>query len=299
MQFTRTSGALLVATAMIVVATGCSPEQPPAESSGAVTGVEKDISQWTLPLDPFVLTDKVMKKQSYAVALIVSQCLEEAGMPMPVPYVDFDAAYEGRETTRTTLTEAVASRYGYHLPDESIPPEVLPWEEFRTAQFSDAQNAAWDECALRTQEDTPVFTSELMNFSSMFVGSAYQGAIVDPKVVDAAAKWSECMVPYGIADLPDFPTDMPSESVRLRFQTSPATGDDPTTGEITRDEVQLALNDVACRESSGFQSLFYEALWTRELTAYRENSDAFESLRAKIEDVNENVDATVAELATR
>ncbi|MBN6191420.1 hypothetical protein JQN58_31605 [Aneurinibacillus sp. BA2021] len=293
----RLGGAMLVAAATLAAATGCVSDTPAAEQT-PTGSVEKNISAWTLPLDPYVLTDKMLKKAAYAGALVIAECLEEKGTPLPVPYVDFDSAYEGRETTRSALTEEVASTYGYHLPQEALPLEVLPWEAYRTADLDAATAAVSDECSAELQGRIPGYSSDMMNFSSMFVGSAFEGTLADPAVREAADRWNECMVPLGVEDLPALPIDMPSDSVRQRFTTSPLSGDDPSTGDITREEVRLALEDVDCRESSGFQQAFYDALWEREAASYEQNAEAFESLRAKVATVSAEIDATIAELAT-
>lgn len=292
---------MLAAAAILVAAAGCAADTPvdaAPTSHDNVTGVEKSIETWALPLDPFVLTDKMIKKSNYAAALVIADCLDERGTPLPVPYVDFDSAYEGRETTRTTLTEAIASEYGYHLPQEIIPAQVMAWEAYRTADIGSVMETASDECGMSLQAKIPGYSSEMMNFSSMFVGSSYEGALLDPAVQDAASEWKTCMAPAAIEDLPDLPTDMPSASIRARFTTSPTTGDDPTPSEITREEVQLALTDYACRESSGYQQAFYDALWEREANAYEQNAEAFDAMLDKIGQMSERIDATITEFAT-
>lgn len=294
----RLSGALAVAAVLCAAATACAPSDASTHSASLP---EKDIETWALPLDPFLLSDKQMKETNYASALLVESCLVDRGVNRPVPYVDFDAAYEGADVVRSQLTRHHASSLGYHSPKDRVPEGVDAWETYRTEPWSDLENQTYNDCYEALGDDAPQYGNKVLNFTSGFASAAYAGAVADPEVAAAAAEWRECMEPQGIEDLPDDPSGMPTESMRQEYFPAAADGrdgDPAAMNVITPDEIRAALADLDCRESSGYQQTFYDALWDREASTLQDNAEALEQVRAQIEAVDEQIDEVVSQHAS-
>lgn len=250
-----------------------------------------------LPLDDFLISDKQLKRKSYASALVVRGCLEPKGIESRVPYVDFDAAYADYADVRSTLTRRQAARLGYHRPTENPPAGIEAWERFRTQPRSERELAATTQCFEVDEDEIPSYPNDVLNFTSSFATAAFQGSVKSSEVESAAEAWSVCMAPHGIEDLPGDPQAMPSESIRQKYDTSGGR-DGETLGPITQAEIDLALADVDCRESSGYQQALYDAIWEREARLLEENQAAFEEQRAAIEKTDAEIDRIIAQYAT-
>lgn len=294
----RLSGALAVASAMCIVATGCTH----TGDSTAVPRVAKDVDAWVLPLDPYLLSYKDLKKQNYATALINEQCLIENGVRRPVPYVDFDAAYGDDEIVRSQLTPKSAAEFGYHSTKDIIPQGIDAWETYRSAPWSSSEDEIFEACFEKIADKGPQFSNRVMNFTSTFAASAYKGALVDPAVIDHAGQWKQCMTAEGIADLPADPSGMPTESQLAEF-ISPSTGggldgDSSATSVVTVEEIKSAVADATCRVSSGYQDALYAALWDREASALAENEVAFQDVGTQIDETRKRIDEVIAKYAS-
>ncbi|WP_110589789.1 hypothetical protein [Microbacterium suaedae] len=294
----RSQGAaVFVAAAAILISTsGCAPSADGGNAGGAVTLPSKNVEGWTLPLDDFLLSDMQLKKSSYAGALLLSECLARQGIEIAVPFVDFDAAYGDQVHKRSMLTRGLAEEVGYRGPDSRTPAGIAAWEEYRTTQRSDVELKAMDACRTELGDEMPSYGNDVVNFTSSFAASAFQGAAASGEVTTAADAWRECVAAYGVEDLPDSPYMMPSESVRIRFGLNPAKDTPPAP--LTQAEIDLALADVDCRESSGYHQALYDAIWEREARLLEENQAAFEEQRAAIEATDAEIDRIIAQYAT-
>jgi hypothetical protein len=291
-MFSRRAVGIIVAAATISVAAACAPGST-AQPPNALDTQSKDVAQWTLPLDPYLLSDAQLTKAAYAEAIMIHECLADIGIDRPVPYVDIDAAYGSNVAVRSWFDLTIAQKHGYHDPSQERPAGLKAWDDFQLQAWTSAEDAAFLKCRDDPAADPPEYSNTLMNFTSGLAAAAFSGAGKDPDVLDAAARWHECMAGVGIEDLPRTPIEMPSDSLRQRFEVG-ASIDGPVTGP-TAEEIDMATADADCRDSSGFTEAFYDALWTRETSLLLDNESALTDAGAEIDEITARIDEVIAE----
>ena len=291
----RAVGTIVVA-ATVSVAAACAPAATDQHPNALYTE-GKDIARWTLPLDPYLLSDLQLTKAAYAAALTVDDCLADKGIDDPVPYVDIDAAYGSDVTVRKWFDLKIAQTHGYHEPSQQRPASLEAWDDFQRQASTPSEDEAFLACRDAPATVSPGYSNTLMNFTSGLAAAAYSGASKDPAVLESAAAWNACMADVGIEDLPLTPIEMPSESVRQRLGLG-ASIDGPIT-EPTGEEIDLATTDAECRDSSGFTKAFYDALWTRESSMLEDNEAALVDAGAEIESITSEIDDIIAESRAR
>lgn len=270
---------------------GCSGD---ADASTGLDLPDKDIDSWTLPLDPFLLSDEQMKKADYASAIKTTECTAQQGIDRPVPYVDFDAAYGKKSAVRTWFDKKIAQKRGYHAASDLPNPELKPWEEYIRAPGNQKTDKIEQACSKELGEENklPRYSSRVMNFTSRLAGAAYSGASSDPDVTAAVSEWEKCMAPKGIADLPDNPLNMPSPSLVKKFNLQP--GKDVARAAPTAQEIDMATFDAECRESSGYHQEFYDELWTREVSLRKDNEAALAEIKDQIDKTDQKISDVIA-----
>ncbi|MGH9245962.1 MAG: hypothetical protein ACRD29_16925 [Acidimicrobiales bacterium] len=148
------------------------------------------------------------------------------------------------------------------------------------------------------QDRLPV-TDELYGGSLVdtLEAAAYEMALQDEAYQDAAQRWRDCMQPLGIPDLPTTPEEgMPTPFLREEF------GDDVSEPDVLEpwsppsvEEIEIAVEDAKCRESSGVRREFYDAEVEAQLEAVAENEDALERVRAAVEEDRRRVEEILSE----
>lgn len=295
-KFARRAVGIIVVAVTVIVAAACAPGN--TEQPTDALGIEgKDVAEWTLPLDPYLLSDVQLTKAAYAEAIAIDDCLADKGIDHPVPYVDIDAAYGHNATVRKWFDLKIAQTYGYHEPSKRHPAALRAWEDFQHQPSTPSEDEVFLACRDNPATDSPGYSNTLMNFTSGLAAAAYSGASKDPAVLESAAAWNDCMADVGIEDLPSTPIEMPSESVRQRLGLS-ASIDGPIT-EPTAEEIDLATTDAECRDSSGFTEAFYDALWDRERSMLEDNEAALVDAGAEIERITSEIDHIIAESRAR
>lgn len=290
--FARRAAGIIVAAATISVAAACAPGSTD-QRTDALDTQNKDIAQWALPLDPYLLSDLQLTKAAYAEAIVINDCLADKGIDDPVPYVDIDAAYGTNVTVRKWFDLKVAQTNGYHEPSQQRPAGLKAWDDFQHQASTPSEDEAFLACRDDPATDSPGYSNTLMNFTSGLAAAAHSGASKDPAVLESAAAWYDCMAEVGIEDLSTTPIDMPTESVRQRLGLSGSI--DGPIAEPTAEEIDLATTDAECRDSSGFTTAFYDALWIRESSMLEDNEAALVDAGAEIENITSEIDEIIAE----
>jgi len=255
----------LVATAAVV--TGCT-----ATAAEPTNLPEKNIAEWVTPLDQYIPQNA--SNANYAEQLLVGKCIEKAGLSWAVPWRDIhaDNGPSWNSVERRLFNSDLAAKYGYHngpAVDESLP----AWQAFVASKqsMSSAEEAAIGKCVPEARKTLPLLSPTAAQKALDLIQVSYDAAFQDDDVVAAASKWRTCMEPQGIADLPDSPRKMPSDSLVSRFSLD--LGDRVGTTSVDPKEVAIATADAACRDSSGFAKALYDAEWDRDVAALRDNAD--------------------------
>ncbi|MFJ3427415.1 hypothetical protein [Leifsonia aquatica] len=148
-----------------------------------------------------------------------------------------------------------------------------------------AEDSAFLTCQDKVRKANPLIAPDAgaMNLALGYLSQASDLAQEAKPVREAAAKWRKCMEPEGISDLPQSPQQMPPKSLRDTFGLGGATdGPIRDAGSATAEEIRLASVDAKCAETSGFHQRLYDAVWDETSKLFRENFDALERAKAKL-----------------
>lgn len=256
----------------------------------------KNVSVWSMPTDAYVEDDNA--NDGYALDLLVSACLAESGENYPVAWQP--AGKDSDPTTnparRRIFTESVAREYGYHRARVFD----LPGFEGAKARF-EAGTAGVDfekivECRKSQEKRFPLLAVNITPLGRQLADQAYQAAAKDRHVLEAAKRWHDCMKPQGIADLPTDPEDMPTDSMDKRLgiydNSDSAERSYPSAGEI-----EVAVADATCRDTTGYDKSLYSAEWDRQIDLVKENADELTRIRGQLEEHYAFINETISKHA--
>lgn len=285
------AGVLLAAA---FASAACTASQPRGEATADADVVgylpEQNITLWTMPLDQYMVSRAQSQRESYATVLLTQNCLDEEGYINKVPtmsIVDDDSGI------RDVFTPESVAINGYH--SAGVLRDTDPaWTAYTQRPMSEKEAEAVDACVRKVLDDGFVrYDNQVLNFASGLAQAAVSGSFQDPDVKSAGARWHECMAPRGIEDLPADPSEMPSPSISLRFGLS-ATPEAGQAVSVSPEEIELAVFDAECRQSSGYEEARYGAEWSRQVTLLAENLDALESLKAQIAGIDRSLSDIVS-----
>lgn len=272
------------------------PDGDSGVASLAVALPAQDIDRWTMPVDQYLPQRQPML--DYAENVLVSECMAAAGYTWTVPAFDIHAPAPPTRNAvnRQLFNQEIAATWGY-LSAPSTQQNAAAQEAAEAQPLPEGSDEQFWQCVSDVRADQlPLASSEAMNFASSLGMAADQAARLDSDVLAAADRWSACMEPLGISDLPDVPSEMPSESLRSQFGRGEKAAD-VVQAESTASarEIEIATFDAACRDSSGWTEARYEAEWERQVTAVQQNADALERILAENREVEERALAILAE----
>lgn len=241
-------------------------------------------TRFATPLDDYQVTasDDSGDDYDYATHLVVAKCTAERGYHINVAD---PANFQGAALAISVpLSVARAERYGYH-----IGPVRGGVEDTSLSQLSPNENAAATACAKRAQAQIGLNVG-LDNDVAALAFTAEDAVAADNKVKTAAQRWRACMLPLGIPDLPAEPVlgAMPTESQHRKFWPTGKPEYVPTVP----DEVRQAVFDAKCRQSSGWDSTYYQATIDHQFALMDQHAD----LMAKALDQKHRVDARIADV---
>lgn len=239
----------------------------------------KNRARWALPLDEFFGLNYAIS--DYAEALLIEECMLGEGFAYPVgepKRMDSPPEPTQTDTYRRLFDEEIAAEFGYGGPPVEPRIASLTPEE-RAAIESDEGQAALDGCVDQAREELPLPPDR--GLVESLANAGYNSAIAKKEVVDAAERWRECMASTGISDLPATPEEMPTESLRATWGENTA----PRTEEAAYQppsiaEIEIALQDARCQETSGFAEALYDAEWDAQVEMLADNEDSLVRLKA-------------------
>lgn len=283
------------------------------EETVAVNGVKKDLNTWALPQDAYTRFDLLLQQKGTEVAL--RKCVAEKGVAVDIPAVPYDAGLsaqimdEFKAFGRFTPEYAKAKGYRPPLTTEAI----RPFMEFTTNIFkTDDVNVVINvgECygtiysqypflsplpplegeSGEGQEAgaSPIDTSQLAADATQVVK-----AMKTPEVQAAIGKWTACMAPAELPDLPDAPFKMPPASKMKEWYADPLVN--PFTASAGEAEKQLAHTDAVCRDLSGYNRALYDAMWDHYAKDIEANKATYEQRLKDTKQREEQIQAFISE----
>ena len=257
------------------------PNATSAPSSAGTSGLpDKNIEQWVMPLDQYSIGDS--KTSDYAENLLVQPCMEKAGFTWNVPWRDVSGtdgpSWNAVHIRLTNLN--LAKEWGYHLAPTNDT-SLRAWIAFvqEKSNIGASEETAVTKCIFAARKTLPVLPGNAQ-LADGYALAAWEGAQKDSAVLATASKWHECMIPAGVSDLPDNPEDMPSLSVRQRFNIKLSVSPNPPV--VSKPEKVMAAKDESCRLSSQYSKVFYDAEWDRQAKLVQKNADALQRVKAML-----------------
>ncbi|GAA3232251.1 hypothetical protein GCM10010488_38840 [Oerskovia jenensis] len=225
-------------------------------------------------------------RDGYARDLLAQQCLQGVIEYLPVVPGSGSPLYDAR-TGELAFDEQIAQQWGY--VSLRLPPAnpVVPGGVEITPEMQDAMIA----CGKKTDErlgDVPA------RFLNGVLSAGWDAVDGDAGVREAIQAWRACMGPAGVADLPESPVAMPSESVTGPIGDADGVLTD-TTVPLTDRERDVAVIDARCR-AQGYDKAVFHARVEGELAAIGRDVEGFEATRDDYVEYEKRIDAVINEL---
>lgn len=257
----QVTAAFTAAVALVMATASCSSTQATDPDLSPDGLIRKDLATWALPTDSYLNVPSGLLLSASQVK--VAQCMTGRGESFTPLIYDWNAPVPATANAsgRRLFDETIAARYGYHTaPDPSGFQRAMREQ----STFLDKQSEAWlgvfSACWDQEVTADPIFDDN--GTSQEFFALS---GLDDPRVIEAAKTWRECMAPLGIPDLPDMPTSMPADSLAERFGLAAV---DPVNGtdaiDVSAAEIEVAVHDAQCRHSSGFTETYYDVEWEKD-----------------------------------
>ncbi|MBF0817632.1 hypothetical protein E4U02_14590 [Microbacterium paludicola] len=218
--------------------------------------------------------------ENYAEQLLLQRCLEPLGYPWPVPRQDVNEELPPTHNRvgHRLFDVDIARNWGYSFAAIATP-NVVAWDNFRsTVSRTDSaeRNSAIEACLGEIRREYPPTPADDAPRVLSLVQKAAATAAKDADVRAASERWTTCMAPLSITDLPADPMAMPSDSVEKTFLNSAI--------RPTPDEVRIAVADAECMESSGYSDALYRAQKAAQLDILNEHRSELEQIRSNLSD---------------
>jgi hypothetical protein len=276
-RFSRPRLAIAIVLLVAACLTGCSPgvEEPRDELP------QKNREQWAMPLDTFSVYSQEL--DNYAEQLLIGRCLAAVGYEWPVPWQDpqFSPAPDFNRVGLRLFNRQTAQRWGYHFAPARNAAEGQAWYEFTVfANSSDPDsgfNKRFDDCSAQARDEGTIAFTDANNWITSLAIQANDVAEQNPDVVAARDRWQQCLETSVDFAVPDNPWQMPPSPLDESFGISgPQATPSPSAAEI-----DLAVRDADCQESSGFSAALYSTEWDEQVKLVRANRDELDRVRAE------------------
>lgn len=286
------AAALLLATSLAI--TACAP----SDSGNSDGGGTKNIDQWKMPVDEFGTYNADLA--NYVSQLRIAKCLTSQGYEWPVPWqnTDFPLPADFNQAHYRLFNMTTAKKWGYHFAPAADPRSAdamiafsdwansyHPDDSFDT-KFAACGDAAFDKSMKRDGDG--------LNYLSDLAVQSSEAARQDGDVQAAVQRWRKCLTPKVDFAVPDSPwSAMPPLSVG---ESLGLTGQDQTS-TASKAEIDIAVADAGCRDSSGLQKTLYDLEWDLQQKLVKENRDKLDRIRRDANSHNKELLKIVAENA--
>ncbi|GAA1349694.1 hypothetical protein [Falsarthrobacter nasiphocae] len=255
---------LVIAVASLLAVSGCTttPANAPQDQiSPTPTKARLDPSTGaiTLPLNAYAPTVADKKAGQKAIDLAMRACMKPTGVIVP----DTSVTIPEEDRIYGIWSKAKASKYGYQLP----PREGS--EDLDLSTLSATQNQAWDDCLNRLNgvpgANLPGVT--LDSLSEQLRLKARLTAQANPAWNEYVGAWKTCLRSKGhhIEDGAE--------------KWSP----DKPDGLSRENEIRMAVDDVACKESTGMIQKLADLEASYQQTLVTQNEAALKAQRDAID----------------
>lgn len=308
------------------VASGTMRTSEATSASEAMPGLpEKDLAHWVMPMDEYS-PEVLMHLSNYAENRRMETCLSSEGFSWPIPVEPTDDAsyftFPKNKSSFPALTVEIAKQFGYtanYMPGIWLEDGLQTNTKLnRIAESSPGFEPVFRACldASRTTFDVNKL-SDIYNTMSMWRYEESKGVPQEPAVKKASASWKKCISAAGYdvsisAPVGDEGEQMPTQKLGIelgfyapppsKFPTNGRTyGDtevDPDTAGPRRStpaEIELAVADATCRDSSGWTKAYYEAQWDAQVRVVQNHADQLKTMKADIEALTVQARQIVAE----
>jgi hypothetical protein len=282
--------AVVAATAVLLLSlAGCAPTE--AASDAGLP--KKNLSEWTMPLDPYVYSFPV--EDNYAERLLTQPCMEGQGFAYEVPWRNLDALRsESYNAVGIRLfDERLASKWGYRDAPLDDPSAAAAYAGNEQA-LSPAGESALTDCLAEVRSGPLPLLPGFAQNTATYAADALVAANDTPEVKKAAEAWRSCMLPAGVEDLPGSPNKMPSPSLQNRFAMK---GDGASGARASAEEIKMATTDAECRKSTGWVQALYDSAWNYQVGVLDENADDLSAIGEALEEHKARVSSIIAERA--
>jgi hypothetical protein len=239
-------------------------------------------------------------------------CLSKDGFAWPIPAEPSDdASYLAPPRNMSSfpaLTVEIAKQFGYtanYMPGPTPNPQTSV-----TLNRIGSSTPGLDTTLLACRDESRktfdvIRAGDIYNTISGWLSEESTAVPQDPTVKKAAASWKRCITAAGYdvsisAPVGDEGDQMPTRKlgIELGFYAPPPTkfptnggtyGDtevDPDTAgprKTTPAEIELAVADATCRDSSGWTKAYYDAQWDAEVRVVQKHADQLKTMKGDIE----------------
>lgn len=320
----RTAAMAATAAVLSLALAGCS-----SAMSGTTPDLPKqDMARWVMPFDAFS-SPLQASLPTYAENRWMETCLGKEGINWPIPAQPTDEASALVPPTNMSafpiLTVEVAKQSGY---DATYMPGTGGGQAHRDqmdklnaiAQATPGFDPLFESCLkeIRKRLDS-VGVNDLTNRMVGWQNEAMNAAYAEPSVKKTGAAWKKCLIAAGYPIKQSAPIGngewMPTEALRasLGFSSAapgaaapvPSDGPITTRGDAsggasvatgpTKAEVDLAVADATCRESSGWTAAMYKAMWDAEVDQVKQHADDLVRTKTQLDALLKESLAVIAE----
>jgi len=282
----------LLATPLLLAVLAAGACSPASSDDFRRSDFTPNRAQWSLPLDSYMVAPGA--DSAYAVQLLIKECLERQGIssfrvddpPLPYPLIN--------SQLRRLFDVTIARKYGYSGPD--VNSVHLSTQSLEAMTPADKEKSL--ACAAAANKNLETEDKQ-QNRMETLAGLAYERAQRRSEIQKDLAAWKACLRPLGFADLPDDPTQMPSEAQRMAWHFPIVKQDVPYARmrRASTAEIKGATLDAECRESTGLAEDLYNAEIDEQFRQMNSHAEAVTEAKAYTERVNENIRATIQRLS--
>lgn len=242
----------------------------------------KDQAHWVMPLDKYRLPAESSLPREAWLALMLP-CMESSGYKIPVgskPRANKET--ETRNNVGYKLFDAeIAKKYGYHdvaeLPTSDPKDQGDILSDYVTSG-GDQVEAAYSACDAKTNGVLTLVEGDENPDSANWLGiKAAKNVVEGGALKKEAAAWVECMKSLGIPTLPESPEAFPDADTSVMMGRDVGGDDNSQKTYPSPKEIEIAKQDAACRESSGYTKKKYELEFEEEAKLLRTNYGKLEA----------------------
>ncbi|GAB3083037.1 hypothetical protein [Micromonospora schwarzwaldensis] len=263
---------------------GCSPQQGPARPEDTAPPTLADLSaqvdptngRIVLPLDRFDVSTVEQRTIDYAINVLLSRCMAQAGHTFAA--IDNRASAQRSNLRYGLWVEAEAARYGYAGPPSG--PEQQQLAEQNARPFSEAERRRYVACA----KSAPMRDLRLPALQSQhFAMQTYRETISSADGRTLIGSWRQCLAGHGVTthDAPD--------------RIWAPDGALPTETEESR---RIAMLDVRCKTELGLVSKLATAEARAQESIVRQHHSELRLQRRQIEDALATAEQIIADTRT-